>query len=193
MSPKSASFLRRMLSIWATWTMCAGTFSAVSRSRIQIRWSGIWNSKRMFRFQYECGCWIQVWTSCRRTMHRDIESFIRSLYPDANLTLFGSSCNGFGLADSDVDICLEFESNPDGKVSWNWNLISFRGGDTHWQRMLFSNQDLNMPSIVKKLAKHFRKNRLFCNVVPIASAKVPIVKLKHRLTSKFWIILIHKW
>ena len=41
-----------------------------------------------------------------------------------------------------------------------------------------------MASIVSKLAKLLRKDRHFCDVVPITSAKVPIVKLRHRLTSK---------
>lgn len=30
--------------------------------------------------------------------------------------MFGSSCNGFGFADSDLDLCLTFESSKDGQV-----------------------------------------------------------------------------
>jgi len=94
----------------------------------------------------------------RKTIRGDLERFIRSQYPDASLTLYGSSCNGFGMADSDVDMCLMFESNADGS-------------------------GLDMASIVSKLAKLLRKDRHFCDVVPITSAKVPIVKLRHRLTN----------
>ncbi|XP_077548504.1 terminal uridylyltransferase 7-like [Haemaphysalis longicornis] len=34
---------------------------------------------------------------------------------DAKLTLFGSSCNGFGFARSDLDVCLTFARSEDGK------------------------------------------------------------------------------
>ena len=52
----------------------------------------------------------------REAIRRDLEYHISVDYPDARLTLFGSSCNGFGLANSDLDLCLQFDSNPDGKV-----------------------------------------------------------------------------
>ena len=44
----------------------------------------------------------------------------------------------------------------------------------------FISQGLNMCSIVNKLAKVLCRNRSLYDVVPITSAKVPIVKLKHR-------------
>lgn len=49
--------------------------------------------------------------------------------------------------------------------------------------LLMYSQGLDFVAIVKKLAKLLRQNRYFSNIVPIASAKVPIVKLKHRKTG----------
>ena len=54
----------------------------------------------------------------RELIRRELEQHIQSKErDDAKLTLFGSSCNGFGFADSDLDLCLTFDSNPEGKVS----------------------------------------------------------------------------
>lgn len=46
----------------------------------------------------------------------EIQAYIRRFYPTAKLQLFGSTKNGFGLRDSDMDICLTFEDNPTGEV-----------------------------------------------------------------------------
>jgi DNA polymerase sigma len=73
----------------------------------------------------------------RQTIQKELETHIRTEYADAVLSMFGSSCNGFGFADSDVDLCLTFESNEDGKVNkfwlktrlaniWTFGIISFR-------------------------------------------------------------------
>ncbi|KAL1431563.1 hypothetical protein MTO96_014080 [Rhipicephalus appendiculatus] len=40
--------------------------------------------------------------ACREKLLRELESFIRKKYKDAKLTLYGSSCNGFGLIRSDL-------------------------------------------------------------------------------------------
>ncbi|XP_057368026.1 terminal uridylyltransferase 4-like [Daphnia carinata] len=100
----------------------------------------------------------EVDTTNRKTIQKELETHIRGDYPDAVLSMFGSSCNGFGFADSDVDLCLTFESNKDGK-------------------------GIDFVAVVKKLAKSLRRNRFFCDIVPISSAKVPIVKLRHRPTG----------
>lgn len=42
---------------------------------------------------------------------------------------------------------------------------------------------MDFVTIVKKLGKLLKKNRFFCDIVPIHSAKVPIVKLRHRPTG----------
>lgn len=57
-------------------------------------------------------------------IRKELEEHIRKEYDDAVLTLFGSSCNGFGFADSDLDLCLTFNSNEDGKVSSNYCLVN---------------------------------------------------------------------
>ncbi|KAK4026185.1 hypothetical protein OUZ56_015202 [Daphnia magna] len=100
----------------------------------------------------------EVDTANRKTIQKELETHIRGDYPDAVLSMFGSSCNGFGFADSDVDLCLTFESNEDGK-------------------------GIDFVAVVKKLANSLRRNRFFCDIVPISSAKVPIVKLRHRPTG----------
>lgn len=46
----------------------------------------------------------------------DIQEYIVQYYPTAKLELFGSSCNGFGLLKSDIDICLTFTDSETGKV-----------------------------------------------------------------------------
>lgn len=35
---------------------------------------------------------------------------------EANVEMFGSSCNGFGFHNSDIDICLTFDGNDTGEV-----------------------------------------------------------------------------
>jgi DNA polymerase sigma len=52
----------------------------------------------------------------RKGIISDIEEYIVQFYPTAKLELFGSSCNGFGLLKSDVDICLTFTDSETGKV-----------------------------------------------------------------------------
>lgn len=54
----------------------------------------------------------------RQMIRKELEEHIRKEFADADLTLFGSSCNGFGFSDSDLDFCLTFKSNDDGKVSY---------------------------------------------------------------------------
>jgi terminal uridylyltransferase len=48
----------------------------------------------------------------------DIEECILQYYPTAKLELFGSTCNGFGLRKSDIDICLTFTGSETGKVGF---------------------------------------------------------------------------
>ncbi|EEC08801.1 zinc finger protein, putative [Ixodes scapularis] len=91
----------------------------------------------------------------RNMLLHELESLIRELYSDARLTLYGSSCNGFGLARSDLDICLTFDSSKDGKELCHSKMI---------------------PELAKKLRAHPDLDR----IVPITTAKVPIVKFYHR-------------
>uniref|UniRef100_W5MGP3 RNA uridylyltransferase n=1 Tax=Lepisosteus oculatus TaxID=7918 RepID=W5MGP3_LEPOC len=85
-----------------------------------------------------------------------LERFIRKEYNDkARLCLFGSSKNGFGFRDSDLDICMTLE-----------------GHDTA--------EKLNSKEIIEGLAKVLKKHAGLRNILPITTAKVPIVKFEHR-------------
>ncbi|XP_056459734.1 terminal uridylyltransferase 4 isoform X2 [Gadus chalcogrammus] len=85
-----------------------------------------------------------------------LERFIRKEYNDkALLCLFGSSKNGFGFRDSDLDICMTLE-----------------GHDTA--------ERLNCKEIIEGLAKVLKKHTGLKNILPITTAKVPIVKFEHR-------------
>lgn len=85
-----------------------------------------------------------------------LEHFIRKEYNDkAQLCLFGSSKNGFGFRDSDLDICMTLE-----------------GHDTA--------EKLNCKEIIEGLAKVLKKHTGLRNILPITTAKVPIVKFEHR-------------
>ncbi|KAM7298556.1 terminal uridylyltransferase 7-like, partial [Ixodes scapularis] len=72
----------------------------------------------------------------------------------ARLTLYGSSCNGFGLARSDLDLCLTFDSSKDGK-------------------------ELCHSQTIPELARKLRAHPDLARIVPITTAKVPIVKFYH--------------
>ncbi|KAL1022737.1 hypothetical protein UPYG_G00031670 [Umbra pygmaea] len=85
-----------------------------------------------------------------------LERFIRKEYNEkAQLCLFGSSKNGFGFRDSDLDICMTLE-----------------GHDTA--------EKLNCKEIIEGLAKMLKKHTGLRNILPITTAKVPIVKFEHR-------------
>ncbi|GIX89870.1 terminal uridylyltransferase 4 [Caerostris darwini] len=82
----------------------------------------------------------------------DVQKYIREIFPDATLRLFGSFCNGFGFKNkSDMDFCLTFEDHNDGK-------------------------NLDSVMIIEKVAEKLSKHSKLENVLPITSAKVPIVK-----------------
>ncbi|XP_031731886.1 terminal uridylyltransferase 4 [Anarrhichthys ocellatus] len=85
-----------------------------------------------------------------------LERFIRKEYNDkAQLCLFGSSKNGFGFRDSDLDICMTLEGHETA-------------------------ERLNCKEIIEGLAKVLKKHTGLKNILPITTAKVPIVKFEHR-------------
>lgn len=85
-----------------------------------------------------------------------LERFIRKEYNDkAQLCLFGSSKNGFGFRDSDLDICMTLEGHENA-------------------------EKLNCKEIIEGLAKVLKKHAGLRNILPITTAKVPIVKFEHR-------------
>ncbi|XP_037553824.1 terminal uridylyltransferase 4 [Nematolebias whitei] len=85
-----------------------------------------------------------------------LERFIRKEYNEkAQLCLFGSSKNGFGFRDSDLDICMTLEGHETA-------------------------EKLNCKEIIEGLAKVLKKHSGLRNILPITTAKVPIVKFEHR-------------
>ena len=72
----------------------------------------------------------------------------------ARLTLFGSSANGFGFRNSDMDICM-----------------TFVGLDMH---------KIDMKKAIRDVERIIRNCRFISNVTAIHSAKVPIVKFCFR-------------
>ncbi|ELU05930.1 hypothetical protein CAPTEDRAFT_221986, partial [Capitella teleta] len=96
-------------------------------------------------------------TFLRKTVLHEMEEYVRETFPDAQLSLFGSSVNGFGFKQSDLDICLQFKSTP-----------------------VKDSQSLNCVAIIETLAQILKIHRGFYNVFAITTAKVPIVKFRHR-------------
>ncbi|XP_060629495.2 terminal uridylyltransferase 4 [Anolis sagrei] len=92
----------------------------------------------------------------REQILASLERFIRKEYNDkARLCLFGSSKNGFGFRDSDLDICMTLEGHENA-------------------------EKLNCKEIIENLAKVLKRHPGLRNILPITTAKVPIVKFEHR-------------
>ncbi|XP_077389550.1 terminal uridylyltransferase 4 isoform X3 [Festucalex cinctus] len=92
----------------------------------------------------------------REQILASLERFIRKEYNDkAQLCLFGSSKNGFGFHDSDLDICMTLEGHETA-------------------------EKLNCKELIEGLAKVLKKHAGLRNILPITTAKVPIVKFEHR-------------
>ena len=71
---------------------------------IPSRYAEISVNRRLVRILLEC---ILVWNDCFYS-----NTFLK-FFPDAKLEAFGSSCNGFGFRESDLDLCLTFtKSDP---------------------------------------------------------------------------------
>lgn len=84
----------------------------------------------------------------------DIQEYILQYYPTAKLELFGSTCNGFGLLKSDIDICLTFTDSETGK-------------------------EHDFVKVIEDLQDKLKKLGVMSNLVPITTAKVPILKFYH--------------
>ncbi|NXO62593.1 TUT7 uridylyltransferase, partial [Phainopepla nitens] len=90
----------------------------------------------------------------REHIRQSLEIFIRQDFPGTKLDLFGSSKNGFGFKQSDLDICMTVD-----------------GVETA--------EGLDCIRIIEDLAKVLKKQSGLRNVLPITTAKVPIVKFFH--------------
>ncbi|KAM6328383.1 terminal uridylyltransferase 7 isoform 4-T5 [Alca torda] len=90
----------------------------------------------------------------REHIRENLENFIRQDFPGTKLNLFGSSKNGFGFKQSDLDICMTVDG-------------------------LETAEGLDCIRIIEDLAKVLKKQTGLRNVLPITTAKVPIVKFFH--------------
>ncbi|CAH0389593.1 unnamed protein product [Bemisia tabaci] len=91
----------------------------------------------------------------REKVLKELEGYINERFPEAKLHLFGSSANGLGLKNSDLDICLLLNNDE--------VLKSMAVAD-------FFNQ----------LCSVLKASKSVYNVVPISTAKIPILKFVHR-------------
>ncbi|XP_068461077.1 terminal uridylyltransferase 7 isoform X2 [Clinocottus analis] len=94
----------------------------------------------------------------REHILQDLEVFVRRQFAGARLQLFGSSKNGFGFRQSDLDICMVLEGQD-------------------------SIEDDYCISVIESLARMLRKHPGLKNILPITTAKVPIVKFYHVRTG----------
>ncbi|XP_029960124.1 terminal uridylyltransferase 7 [Salarias fasciatus] len=94
----------------------------------------------------------------REHILQDLETFVRRQFPGARLKLFGSSKNGFGFRQSDLDICMVLEGQD-------------------------SIDDADCINIIESLARMLKKHTGLKNILPITTAKVPIVKFYHVRTG----------
>ncbi|XP_007429302.1 terminal uridylyltransferase 7 [Python bivittatus] len=90
----------------------------------------------------------------REYIRQNLESFIRQEFPGTKLNLFGSSKNGFGFKQSDLDICMTVDG-------------------------LETAEGLDCIRIIEELARVLKKHSGLRNILPITTAKVPIVKFFH--------------
>ncbi|NWX28325.1 TUT7 uridylyltransferase, partial [Notiomystis cincta] len=92
--------------------------------------------------------------TAREHIRQSLEIFIRQDFPGTKLDLFGSSKNGFGFKQSDLDICMTIDG-------------------------LETAEGLDCIRVIEDLAKVLKKQSGLRNVLPITTAKVPIVKFFH--------------
>ncbi|XP_008056418.1 terminal uridylyltransferase 7 isoform X1 [Carlito syrichta] len=90
----------------------------------------------------------------REHIRQNLECFIRQDFPGTKLSLFGSSKNGFGFKQSDLDVCMTING-------------------------LETAEGLDCVRTIEELARVLRKHSGLRNILPITTAKVPIVKFFH--------------
>ncbi|XP_006900927.1 PREDICTED: terminal uridylyltransferase 7-like isoform X1 [Elephantulus edwardii] len=90
----------------------------------------------------------------REHIRQNLESFLRQEFPGTKLSLFGSSKNGFGFKQSDLDVCMTING-------------------------LETAEGLDCVRTIEDLARFLRKHSGLRNILPITTAKVPIVKFIH--------------
>ncbi|XP_004461583.1 terminal uridylyltransferase 7 isoform X3 [Dasypus novemcinctus] len=90
----------------------------------------------------------------REHIRQHLENFIKQEFPGTKLSLFGSSKNGFGFKQSDLDVCMTING-------------------------LETAEGLDCVRTIEELARFLKKHSGLRNILPITTAKVPIVKFYH--------------
>ena len=90
----------------------------------------------------------------RKRIVEGLSEFILKSHPNAVLTVFGSSVNGFAFAKSDLDISLTFRDHE-------------------------TDSDLDAIGIIEVIAERLKDMSGIRNIQAITSAKVPIIKFVH--------------
>lgn len=117
----------------------------------------------------------------RNNLLQEIKEIVLVKFPKARLALFGSSNNGFAMKKSDMDICMTLDESPTEKEVY----YQFRIDHLDWSYILsLFWKGLNYKKTIRTLGALFRyeKSR-FDNIEERTSAKVPIVKFKHRRSN----------
>ena len=90
----------------------------------------------------------------RKGLVEGLTNFIQRSHPNAVLTVFGSSVNGFAFAKSDLDISLTFRNHP-------------------------TDSELDVIGIIEGLEERLKRMPGIRNLQAITTAKVPIIKFLH--------------
>lgn len=96
----------------------------------------------------------------RENVVEKLQSFITKdlKHKDAVLQLFGSSANGFGFSNSDLDVCITFNDEK-------------------------KKEEVDQNILIHELAHILKQSRAFNDVFAISTAKVPIVKFRCATTN----------
>lgn len=106
---------------------------------------------------YEKNSLSEVLLNKRESLVERLEKCLRKRLKCARVELIGSSKNGFGLKDSDVDTCFTLEG--------------------------FTAVDVDAKTMVRKIKNILLSNQDFTDVMFIASSKIPIVKFIDKKTK----------
>ncbi|KAL8623783.1 hypothetical protein ACOMHN_054089 [Nucella lapillus] len=93
----------------------------------------------------------------RALVVEEVKRPVESVFPEASVEVFGSTMSGFGFFSSDLDICVNF-GGEDEKENDESRLTKKR---------------------LQKVAGIMFRLKTFTNIQVIASARVPIIKLRH--------------
>ncbi|CAD5111628.1 DgyrCDS921 [Dimorphilus gyrociliatus] len=95
----------------------------------------------------------------RETVMQTLANRISTEFKDVWLSLFGSSNNGFGFKDSDIDVCMTLRRSP------------------------VLPKNIHSEYVIKRVSKVLKHCGEFREIMDIPSAKVPIVKFTHKDTG----------